>query len=104
MESSPSLFCLCHPISSASVGGTRQFVFQITSMDVIFVGYWVAGQARAMMSRVMYKSNFIIGNMIIRKVFMIPCDMFLRSHLINTRSISILRSGRGRVCGLGDEL
>ena len=56
------------------------------------------------MSRVMYKSNFIIGNMIIRKVFMIPYDMFLRSHLINTRSIYILRSGRGRVCGLGDEL
>ena len=35
---------------------------------------------------------------------MIPCEMFLRDHLRNTRRIALLGSGRGRVGGLGDEL
>ena len=33
-----------------------------------------------------------------------PCEIFLRDHLSNTRSIALLGSVRGRVGGLGDAL
>ena len=71
MYSSPSLVHLCPTISSASVGGISQFVVQIYSMDAILMGYWVAGQMRNMTSSVMYKSNFRMGNMILRRFIMI---------------------------------
>ena len=35
---------------------------------------------------------------------MIPCEIFLRNHLRDTRSIDLIGSVRGRVSGLGDEL
>ena len=35
---------------------------------------------------------------------MIPCEVFLRDHLSNTRSISMLGSGRGKIDVLGDAL
>ena len=35
---------------------------------------------------------------------MIPCEMFFRAHLRNTRGIVLIFGGRGRVGGLGDAL
>ena len=57
-----------------------------------------------MTSSVMYKSNFRMGNMILRRVLMIPCEILLMYHLSNTRSIDLLGSGRGKVGGLGGSL
>ena len=57
-----------------------------------------------MLSSVMYKSKFRMGNMPLSRVLMITCEMFLKSHLGNARSITLISSGRGRVDGLGDEL
>ena len=57
-----------------------------------------------MMSIVMYQSKFRMGNMILRRVLMIPCDIFLRAHLRNTRRIDILGSGSGIFDELGDSL
>ena len=66
---------MCLPISSASVGGIRQLVFQIPSMDVVLMGYWVASLVRAVMISVMYKSKFSMGDMILRRVLMISCEV-----------------------------
>ena len=79
-------------------------VVQITRMDVILVGYWMAGQVRTMMSSVMYKSKLKMGEKILRRVLMMPCEMFLREHLSNTRIIDLIGNVRGRVDGLGDTL
>ena len=49
----------------------------------------------------MYKSKFSIGNMILRRVLMILCEVFLPDHLSNNRRISLIGSGRGIVDGLG---
>ena len=57
-----------------------------------------------MISSVMYKSKFRMGNMPLSRVLMITCEMFLKSHLGNARSITLISSGRGRVDGLGDAL
>ena len=35
---------------------------------------------------------------------MIPCEVLLRYHLSNARTIAVLGSGRGRVGDLGDAL
>ena len=56
------------------------------------------------MSSAMYKSKFRVGDMILGRLLMIPCEMFLRNHLRNTISISLLESGRGRADGLGGAL
>ena len=66
------------------------------------MGYCVAGQARTTMNSIMYKSNSRMINMILRMVLMIPCDMFLRDHLKNTRRIYLFGSVKGRVDDLGD--
>ena len=100
-ESSTPLVRLCLPISSAFVSGIRQFLVQIPIMDKVLIGYWVAGQVRNMMSRVMYKSKFMMGNMILRRVLMIPCGIFLRDHVRNIRRIALIGICRGRVGGLG---
>ena len=42
--------------------------------------------------------------MILRRFLVIPCEIFLRDHLINTRIISLFGSGGGRFGGLGDVL
>ena len=73
-------------------------------MDVILMGHWVAGHMRTMMSSVIYKSEFNMRDMVIRRVLIISCETFLRSHLRNTRRIALLGIGRGRVDGLGDEI
>ena len=43
-------------------------------------------------------------NMILKKVLMISCEVFLRDHLRNTRSIALIGSSRGRVGDIGDAL
>ena len=50
----------------------------------------------------MYKNKFRMGDMILIRVLMITCEMFLRDHLKNTSSISLIGSDRGRVDGIGD--
>ena len=57
-----------------------------------------------LISKIIYKIKFSIGDIIFRGVLMIPCEMLWRYHLINVRSIYLLGSGRGRVGGLGDEI
>ena len=56
------------------------------------------------MSIVMYKSKFRMRDMILRWVLMITCEVFLGSHLSNTRIIATFVSGRGKVDELGDAL
>ena len=56
------------------------------------------------MVSVIYKSNIRIGNMIISRVLMISCKMFLRYHLRNTKSIALIGSGGVRVDRIGDAL
>ena len=73
-------------------------------MDVILMGYWVSVQVSTIMSSVMYKSKYRMGDMILRRVLMIPYRIFLRGHLRNTRSTDMLGDGRGIVDGLGDAL
>ena len=68
------------------------------------MGYWVVGQVRTMISSVMYNSRFRMGNMILRRVLVIPCEMFLSRHLRNTGRIALLGNIRDRVGGLGDAL
>ena len=57
-----------------------------------------------LISKIIYKIKFSIGDIIFRGVLMIPCEMLFRIHLSNTSSIDLLGSGRGRVSGLGDAL
>ena len=59
---------------------------------------------RTMKSSVMYKNKFMMGDITLRRLLMIPCDMFLRDHCSNTRSIDMLGSVRVRVDSIGDEL
>ena len=103
-DSNPFLLHLCLPISSASVGGIRQFIFQIPIIDETLMGYWIAGQVRTMIRSVMCKSSSIMGENILRRVLIIPCTVLLRSHLSSARSISFIGSGRGRVDGLVDSI
>ena len=103
-ESCISLVSLCLPISSAYVGGIRQFIVQITRIYATLMGYWITGQVRTMMRSLMRNSNLRIGERILSRVLMIPCSVFLRSHLRSASSIAMIGSGRGRVDGLGDAL
>ena len=89
-KSSTSLVSLHPPISSTSIGGIRQYVVQIPSIYEILMGYWVAGQVRTMSRSVIYKSKFRRGDMILRRVLMIPCETILRSYLNNTRRVSLI--------------
>ena len=79
-------------------------VVQIASIDTTLIGKWVVGQVGTLISRIMYKIKFRIGDIIFRDVLMILCEMLLRTYFINTSSIDLLGSGRGRVSGLGDAL
>ena len=104
MESLPSLMCLCLTISSASVGGIRQSIFQILRIDATLMGYCIASQVRTMTRSIMCKSNLRMGENILRRVFMIPCVVLLREHFRSVRSIAMLGSGRGIVDDIGDAL
>ena len=68
------------------------------------MGYWIAGQVRTMMRSVMQKSDLRMGENILRRVLMMPCEVFFRDHLRSARSIALLGSGRGVVDGLGDTI
>ena len=57
-----------------------------------------------MMSSVTQNSKFNMGDMILRRVLMIPCEILFREHLRNISSIALLGSGRGRVGCPGDSL
>ena len=103
-ESSLSLVRLHPPISFAPVGGMRHFVAQITSMDAILMGYWVVDQERTMRISVMHKSKLRMGGITLRRVLIIPCEMFLREHFMSTRIIALLGSGRGIIDDHGDSL
>ena len=61
-DSCPSLVHLCQSISSAYIGVIMQLVVQIPRMDMILMGYWMAGQVRTMTSSVMYKSKLRMKN------------------------------------------
>ena len=62
------------------------------------MGYCMAVHVWTIMSSVMYKNKFrIVGAGVLRRVLMIPCEMFLRYHLSSTRIVSLIGSGRGRV-------
>ena len=54
-----------------------------------------------MMSSVMYTSKFSMGDIIIRIVLMIPCEMFMMARSRSISSIAKLGSGGGRVDGCG---
>ena len=100
----PSLVHLCPPTSYASISVISPFVVQITRMDEILVGYWVAGQVRTLMSRVLYNSKLSMGNIVLRRVLMVSYEMFSIGHLKNTSIIALLGSDRSRVGALGDSL
>ena len=101
-ESCPSLVRLCLPISSASIGGIRQLIFQIPGIDLTLMGYCISVQVRTMMRSVMCKSSLRMGENILRRFLMMPYAVLLSSHLSTDRSISLLGSDRGRVDGIGD--
>ena len=100
----PLLVHLCPPTSYASISVISPFVVQITRMDEILVGYWVAGQVRTLMSRVLYNSKLSMGNIVLRRVLMVSYEMFSIGHLKNTSIIALLGSDRSRVGALGDSL
>ena len=103
-DSYTSLVRLFMLISSSSVGGISQLIVQVPRIDVTLMGYWIAGQVSAMMRSVMCKSNFRMGENILRRVLMMLCAVFFRAHLRSARSIDLLGSGRGAVDGLGDTI
>ena len=57
-----------------------------------------------MVSNLMYNSIFNMGDMILRRVLIISCEIFLRTHLRDTSRISLLGSGMSRVGDLGDAI
>ena len=65
------------------------------------MGYWVVVQVRTIRSSLMHKSKFIMGYMNLRRVLVIPYEMFLRAHLRSTRIVYLIVSGRGIVDGRG---
>ena len=53
-------------------------------------------QVGTMRSSVMYKNKFIIGDMTLRKILMVPCEMFCSDYLSSIRSIAMICSSRVR--------
>ena len=88
------------PTGSAYFSGMRHFVDKITSMDEIFMGYWMAGQVRTIRSSIIYKNKMIT----LRRNLMIPCVMFWRIHLRNIRVIVMIDISTGIVDGNGDAI
>ena len=103
-ESCPYLLRLCLPISPASVSGIRQLIFQISIIDATLMGYWISGQVSTVIRSVMCEIHFRMRENILKRVLMMPCAVFLRSHLMGARIIALLGSGRGTVDGRGDSL
>ena len=89
-------------IGSVSIFGISQLVFQIPKMDNILMGYWMMGLVRTITISLMCKSKLKMGENIFRRVLRIPYEMFLRYHLKDARTITLLVSVQGRFGGLGD--
>ena len=70
-----------------------QSISQILIIDEIFMGYLVAGKLRTMRNIFMYKSKLSIGYMTLSRVLVIPCEVLLRGHFINTSIIALIVSG-----------
>ena len=68
---------LCPNISYKFVGVIRQSVLQISIIHKILMGYWVDGQVINIMSSVMCRSKFRMGDTILRRVLMISQEMLL---------------------------
>ena len=86
-ETCPSLVLLCMTISYVSISGISPLFFQIPGMDVILMGYWIAGQVGTMMSGVMYNNKLKIGWLILSRVLMMLCAVLFRFHLRNSTRI-----------------
>ena len=56
------------------------------------------------MSIAMHIIKLKMGGGGLRRVLVIPCEVFLGDYLRSTRSIAIIGIGRGRVGSLGDAL
>ena len=100
----PSLVCTLPPIDSASVGGMRKFVAQISRMDAIMIGYYMVGHIRTTRISLTCNNKLIMGDMNLRRILMKPCDIFWRTHMRRIRSIAIIVSSRGRFYVHGDEI
>ena len=86
-----------YTISSASIGGMRQFVSQIPLMGVILMRYWMVGQERNMRSTVMCKNKLITGDFTLRRILMIIFEMLLSNHFVSIRIIGLIVSSSGSV-------
>ena len=73
-------------------------------MYEILMGSWLAGQVKTIKNSVMHKSKLRMKGMILMRVLMILCEIFLRAHLKNIVIIYLLVSDRVRNDGLGDSL
>ena len=66
---------------STYVGEMSQFVAQTPRMDEILMGYYMANQVRTRRSSVIYNNKFIMGYMTLRRIIIIPCEMFLEDSI-----------------------
>ena len=57
-----------------------------------------------MISSLIYKSDLMMVNKILRMLPMMSCEIFLQDQLSNTRSVDMLENGWGEVGGLGESL
>ena len=92
------------PIGSASVGGMRQFRFQITITDVILVVYFIKVQLRTINRIMKYINSEITGVMGPRVIIMLKRKCLLIIRLQRTITIFLLGKCNGRFGDLGDAL
>ena len=96
--------CRRLPTSFMSVGGMSQFVSQIPTIDAIFMGWWMEVQVSTMRSSVTFKNKLVMGDIDLRTIIMIPCEIFFRTHLSCISIISLIGSMRSIVDGHGGTL
>ena len=80
------------------------FVVMKNGQFPYMMGYWMKGWLKTTRSSVMCKNKLRMGDKNLRKILMIPCEMFYGTHLSSIRIIYLLRSCRGRFGGLGDTI
>ena len=59
-----------------SIGGMSKFVSQMPRMDVIFTYHCMVGQLSTMSGSVLYKNKSRMGDMTLRRILIIPFDVF----------------------------
>ena len=79
-------------------------IVQISIIDTTLMKYWITGQVRTIMSSVMCKSKFSMGEKIIMRFLMMPCEVSLRAQFRSARRIAMLGSSRVIVDVLGGAL